>query len=98
MKTAIALRMIETQGRDVIEGIQPSTLNLSTYAHILTEKDTVSFGNAINSVLDNISAVAKNEQEKSGRHKAMDSILASGITDILSSSIPSSPTSYEPII
>ncbi|OMJ78947.1 hypothetical protein SteCoe_21119 [Stentor coeruleus] len=66
LKSGVAIRLIETRGLEIAEGIKPARLDIDKYYHILNQNDTGIMVNALNALMEFAFKYNKNEERNSG--------------------------------
>ena len=74
LKSAVAIRMLETNGTELIDGIDPAKLNLEVYCHILDDSDTEMMLNSVLSLMKYTVKYMNSEQRQSSEYEQLNDI------------------------
>lgn len=64
LKSGVAVKLIETRGLEIVEGISPAQLDLKKYCHILNGNDTMNMAQAVNCLMDFVIKYIKNDLDR----------------------------------
>ena len=85
LKSGVAVRMLETQGLECIEGIQPAKVNLSLYSHILTSEESEKTLRSLMNIMKLVIFLTKGEGDRTPRG-AITQLIAQGISELAETS------------
>ena len=85
LKSGVAIRMLETQGLECVEGIQPAKVNLQIYNHILPAEDSDKMLRSLLNIMKLVVFLTKGEGDRTPRG-AITQLIAQGISELAETS------------
>jgi len=85
LKSGVAIRMLETQGLECVEGIQPAKVNLKVYSHILSTEESEKMLRSLMNIMKLVIFLTKGEGDRTPRG-AITQLIAQGISELAETS------------